>query len=107
MAVLKRSHQKTITSSVFAGVIIATLIFAVMIISRGTSLSNGAGTAEGILGPLHLFELYKNALPEGGYSAGIRVSFGAIGVLLSIGAAAGLVIGYISTKAKKPARQTL
>ena len=95
MAVLERSHQKTITTSILVGVMAATLIFATSIISQGSQLSDRAGTVHGVLGPIKIFELYKTTAPSGGYNAGINLSFNGISTLLAVGGIIGVLIGIV------------
>lgn len=77
MDVLSRSEkQKIVTSTIIASLFGAITIFAVMLLMSASQLSNATGIQTGSIGPIQLFELFKNPVSTGGYSAGLSFSSG-------------------------------
>ncbi len=95
MDVLSRSEkQKIITSTIIASLFGAITIFVVMLLMSASQLSNAAGVQTGAIGPIQLFELFKNPVASGGYSAGLSFSSGLITYVL-VWVVIGIVISVI------------
>lgn len=95
MDVLSRSEkQKIITSTIIASLFGAISLFVVMLLMSASLLSNATGVQTGTIGPIQLFELFKNPVPTGGYSAGLSFSSGLI-IYVLVWVVIGIVISAI------------
>ena len=94
MDVLSRSEkQKIVTSTIIMSLFGAITLFATMLLVSASQLSNGTGVQAGTIGPIQLFELFKNPVSTGGYNAGLSFSSGlktyvliwvGIGIVISV-----------------------
>lgn len=83
MDVLSRSEQQKIISSSFIVALFGGLaLFVVILLTSAAQLSNETGEVVGSIGPIKLFELHKNPLASGGYSAGLSFAPSIIGYIL-------------------------
>jgi hypothetical protein len=98
MDVLSRTEkQKIITSTIIASLFGAITLFVVMLLTSASQLSNGTGVQIGTIGPIQLFELFKNPISTGGYSAGLSFSPGLITYVL-VWVGIGIVISAIRAR---------
>ena len=74
------------------GMILGLVIFIGLLMSKASLLSGATGTVKGSIGPVPLFELSKNAVGNGDYQVGIKLSFPQI-LMLIIGCAS---VGFLS-----------
>jgi hypothetical protein len=71
MDMLNKSNRQ-ITGTLLGGLLLGSLIFAGLLLASASQLSGSVGVAKGGLGPLQLFELTRQVLPGGGFSANIH-----------------------------------
>jgi hypothetical protein len=99
MAMLDRSEkQKVITSSFITVLFGALLVFMGLLMNHATKLSNAAGSEQGSIGSIKLFELYKTPMSTGGYNAGMQLSYSGIGMLLCVALIIGVAITVVRLK---------
>jgi hypothetical protein len=64
--------SKNITSTLLMSLLTGALLFAGMLLFNASRLSTAVGVAKGELGPVQLFELSRQVLPGGGYTANVH-----------------------------------
>lgn len=93
MAMLERTHKQKIITSTCVAVFLGTIVlFAGVLISHASKLSDNSGSEQGSIASIKLFDLYKVPASSGGYSAGIHISVGGILSLLTLGSVVALIV---------------
>lgn len=96
MAVLKNSGRSSLyLSSIFSSLIAGAIGWGLLLISTASSLSQSSGSQVGKIGPLQLFEISKNVLPDGGYEGGFSFIATGAAIYLGVVIVVGLILGWL------------